>query len=96
MPNLTTIHPATTATPNLQQKTQDDAIRNAANQLEASFLTEMLKAAGFGKSREGLGNGGEGEDQFSSFLIRAQAEQITEAEELVKEMVKKNPKLLNK
>ena len=79
MPNLTTTPAAATAPPNLQQKSHDDAIRNAVNQLEASFLTEMLKSAGLGKSREGFGSGGEGEDQFSSFLIRAQAEQITEA-----------------
>ncbi|EBA17095.1 hypothetical protein RSK20926_08997 [Roseobacter sp. SK209-2-6] len=39
----------------------------------------MLKSAGLGKSREGLGGGGAGEDQFGSFLVRAQAEQITEA-----------------
>ncbi len=79
MPNLTTVHQATAAPPRLQQPTPDDAIRDAAKKLEASFLTEMLKSAGLGKSREGLGGGGEGEDQFSSFLVRAQAEQITEA-----------------
>lgn len=79
MPNLTTVHQATAAPPRLQQPAPDDAIRDAAKKLEASFLTEMLKSAGLGKSREGLGGGGEGEDQFSSFLVRAQAEQITEA-----------------
>ena len=79
MPNLTTTHQATTAPPKLQPTTQDAAVRDAANKLEASFLTEMLKSAGLGKSREGLGGGGAGEDQFSSFLVRAQAEQITEA-----------------
>ncbi|PCH74972.1 MAG: flagellar biosynthesis protein FlgJ [Rhodobacteraceae bacterium] len=52
------------------------ALRKAANDLEAAFLTEMLKAAGFGKSRESFG-GGSGEDQFSSLLVRAQAEQMT-------------------
>ena len=79
MPNLTTVQQTATAPPKLQAASQDAAIRDAAKQLEASFLTEMLKSAGLGKSREGLGGGGEGEDQFSSFLVRAQAEQITEA-----------------
>jgi Rod binding domain-containing protein len=79
MPNLMTVYQATTAPPKLQPNAQDAAIRDAANKLEASFLTEMLKSAGLGKSREGLGGGGAGEDQFSSFLVRAQAEQITEA-----------------
>jgi peptidoglycan hydrolase FlgJ len=52
------------------------ALRKAANDLEAAFLTEMLKSAGFGKSRESFG-GGAGEDQFSSLLVQAQAEQMT-------------------
>lgn len=57
---------------------RDVALRKAAQQLESTFLAEMLKSAGFGKSREFLG-GGEGEDQFASILIRAQAEQMTKA-----------------
>ena len=79
MPNLTTVQQTTTPPLSPQAKAQDDAMRDAAIKLEASFLTEMLKSAGLGKSREGLGGGGSGEEQFSSFLIRAQAEQITEA-----------------
>ncbi len=59
--------------------TAEDPLRKAAIDLEASFLTEMLKSAGLGKSREGFGSGGAGEDQFSSFLVRAQAEQIAKA-----------------
>ncbi|AUQ56198.1 rod-binding protein [Phaeobacter inhibens] len=55
-----------------------DPLRKAAQELEATFLTEMLKSAGLGESRETMG-GGAGEDQFSSFLVRAQAEQITKA-----------------
>ncbi len=55
-----------------------DPIRKAANELETTFLAEMLKAAGLGKTRESFG-GGAGEDQFSSFLVRAQAEQMTKA-----------------
>ncbi len=52
------------------------ALRKAAVELEAAFLTEMLKSAGFGKARDAYG-GGTGEDQFNSLLIRAQAEQMT-------------------
>lgn len=50
----------------------DAALRAAAEKMEASFLAEMLKSAGLGKGRAAFG-GGEGEDQFSSFLVREQA-----------------------
>ena len=56
----------------------EDPLRKAAIDLEASFLAEMLKAAGLGESRDDFG-GGAGEDQFSSFLVRAQAEQMAKA-----------------
>lgn len=56
----------------------DAALRGAAQKLEATFLAEMLKAAGLGESRSGFG-GGEGEDQFSSFLVQAQAEEMVAA-----------------
>lgn len=56
----------------------DKSLQNAAKELEAGFLTEMLKAAGLGKSRETMG-GGAGEDQFTSLLVRSQAEQIVES-----------------
>jgi peptidoglycan hydrolase FlgJ len=69
-----TAHPDTTR--NRPTNERHVALRKAANDLEAAFLTEMLKAAGFGKSRESFG-GGSGEDQFSSLLVRAQAEQMT-------------------
>ena len=58
--------------------TRETALRQAAQDLEATFLAEMLKSAGFGKSRESMG-GGAGEDQFASLLVRAQAEQMTKA-----------------
>lgn len=51
---------------------KDKALREAAQQLEASFLAEMLKSAGFGTSRQGFG-GGAGEDQFASFLVQEHA-----------------------
>jgi len=51
---------------------KDAALREAAQKLEASFLAEMLKAAGFGESRSAFG-GGAGEDQFASLLVQEQA-----------------------
>jgi Rod binding domain-containing protein len=56
----------------------NDPLRSAAQALEVSFLTEMLKSAGLGKTRDAFG-GGAGEDQFSSFLVRAQAEQMVKS-----------------
>ena len=51
---------------------REAALRAAAADLEATFLAEMLKAAGLGRARESFG-GGAGEDQFATFLLRAQA-----------------------
>ncbi len=51
---------------------KDKALRDAAQKLEASFLAEMLKSAGFGTSRQEFG-GGAGEDQFASFLVQEHA-----------------------
>jgi Rod binding domain-containing protein len=56
----------------------DSKLMDAAKKLEATFLAEMLKSAGFGASRESFG-GGVGEDQFSSFLIREQADEMVNA-----------------
>ncbi|MFZ7091099.1 rod-binding protein [Primorskyibacter sp. 2E233] len=51
---------------------QNKALAKAAQELEASFLAEMLESAGVGKTPGGFG-GGAGEDQFSSFLVQEQA-----------------------
>ena len=51
---------------------QDRALSTAAEKIEASFLTEMLKSAGLGKTSGEFG-GGAGEDQFASFLVQEQA-----------------------
>ncbi|WP_425097691.1 rod-binding protein [Tropicibacter sp. S64] len=51
---------------------RDKALMQAARELEASFLAEMLRASGVGKTPESFG-GGAGEDQFSSFLVQEQA-----------------------
>ena len=56
----------------------DAELRAVADQLEAGFLAEMLKSAGFGQARASFG-GGAGEDQFSSFLVQAQAEKMVAA-----------------
>ena len=72
---LPAIQPQTLAVP---AKDRTAAMRDAAVELEATFLAEMLKSAGLGKTSDGFG-GGAGEDQFSSFLVRAQASEIARA-----------------
>ncbi len=57
--------------------TRDERLREAAQELEANFLAEMLKSAGVGKTPEGFG-GGAGEDQFASFLRLEQARQMSQ------------------
>lgn len=61
----------------LPHASQPSGLRAAAVELEAAFLTEMLKAAGFGESRGAFG-GGTGEEQFSSFLRREHAMSLAE------------------
>lgn len=70
--------PAAKSTDMSASSERDHALREAAKDLEASFLAEMLKAAGAGKTREAFG-GGAGEDQFSSFLVQAQAKEMVES-----------------
>jgi len=53
-------------------------LRDAAKKLEATFLSEMLKAAGMDKFASGFG-GGIGQEQFASFLRDAQATEMVEA-----------------
>lgn len=57
---------------------RDVRLRDAARELEATFLLEMLKAAGLGSRGAGFG-GGAGEDQFSSLLRDEQARQMVRA-----------------
>jgi Rod binding domain-containing protein len=78
MTDLTPSIPLSMPTSHHASATPQDPLRKAAMQLEATFLAEMLKSAGLGESRESFG-GGSGEDQFSTFLIRAQAEQMAQA-----------------
>ncbi len=73
---------------------QASRLREAAVELEAAFLSEMLKSAGLGKTRQSFG-GGAGEDQFSSFLVQHQARQLAQSggiglsEILLKSMMEK-------
>lgn len=53
------------------------ALQQVAQELEASFLTEMLKHAGFGESRGSFG-GGVGEEQFASLLRAEHARALVE------------------
>lgn len=54
------------------------SMKAASVRLEAVFLAEMLKSAGLGAARDSFG-GGAGEDQFASFLVQQQAQQIAQA-----------------
>lgn len=65
------------ASASTERKTFDEkALRLKAQDLEASFLAEMLKYTGLGKTQEGF-NGGVGEEQFSSFLVDEYARMMT-------------------
>ncbi|AUC55820.1 flagellar biosynthesis protein FlgJ [Sagittula sp. P11] len=59
----------------LAARSNERKLRDAALELEANFLAEMLKAAGVGETPEAFG-GGAGEDQFSSMLRLEQARQM--------------------
>ncbi len=68
--------------------------REAAEKLEATFLAEMLKSAGFGEQDNSF-SGSAGEDQFASFQRMAMAEQMVKkggiglAEAFYKSMMEK-------
>lgn len=64
--------------PAITPQDQTARLRAVADDLEATFLSEMLKSAGVGKTRETFG-GGIGEDQFGSFLRDAQAQEMVRA-----------------
>lgn len=53
-------------------------LQAAAEKLETAFLAEMLKAAGLGRTA-GVFGGGAGEEQFTSFLVEAQAAELVRA-----------------
>ena len=64
--------PVTPANPPPAQALKEAAMRRTAEDLEATFLSEMLKHTGIGETPEEFG-GGVGEDQFSSLLRDEQA-----------------------
>lgn len=57
---------------------RDARLREAAQELEANFLAEMLKSAGLGDMPDAFG-GGPGEEQFASFLRLEQARSMVQA-----------------
>lgn len=60
------------------QPAQDEAeLWQVAQDLEASFLAEMLKHAGFGEARKSNG-GGAGEEQFASMMRNEHARAMAE------------------
>jgi peptidoglycan hydrolase FlgJ len=67
-----------TATTGPTPPTESQALRTATDALEAGFLAEMLTAAGLGRPPSGL-DGGEGESQFASMLVSAQADAMVAA-----------------
>lgn len=56
----------------------EHAMRKAAERLEATFLGEMLKPMGAERTGGEFG-GGVGEEQFSSFLLHEEAEEMVRA-----------------
>jgi flagellar protein FlgJ len=60
-----------------QPPTRHDQMMSKAEELEATFLSEMLAHSGLGEMQGSFG-GGEGEAQFSSFLRQEQARLIVQ------------------
>ncbi len=63
------------APPGKGSGSRDMQIRQTAQKLEATFIAEMLKSAGFGKQENSF-SGSTGEDQFASFQREALATQM--------------------
>ena len=62
------MHPVTISSPlPPKPESRNQELMRLSQELEATFLAEMLKHAGFGESRASFG-GGVGEDQFASLL----------------------------
>ncbi|WP_171132161.1 MULTISPECIES: rod-binding protein [unclassified Ruegeria] len=61
-----------------QHSATQSPLQQAAVELEATFLAEMLKSAGLGTTPESFG-GGAGEDQFASLLVQHQARQLAQS-----------------
>lgn len=76
MNSMTAVSSASTQSPGGGPR--NERLWKVAQDLEASFLAEMLKSAGLGQARDVLG-GDMAEDQFSSFLVREYADATTRA-----------------
>lgn len=70
--------PTPTAVPQTILSEDDAGLMQAAKALEASFLAEMLKHSGLGRTPEGF-DGGVGEEQFTGLLSQIRAEQLVAA-----------------
>ena len=75
--SLGTMPPAAAPSGPTPRNAHDETLYKAAQKLEASFLAEMLKSAGFGQARDSFG-GGAGEEHFSTFLTQAHATAMVE------------------
>lgn len=56
----------------------ENPLYKAAQELEASFLAEMLKSAGLGDVPDAFG-GGAGEEHFASFMRAEQAQAMVQS-----------------
>ena len=72
MTEITPIHPAVAPKPTGRPDGRHAAMRQAAEEFETVFLTEMLKHSGVGRMPEGF-NGGQGEAAFADMLTREYA-----------------------
>lgn len=68
---------STGAASTLRQTQEADALRRAAEEFEAVFLSEMLGPMFDGIETDGLGGGGMGEQIFRPLLIEKYAESIS-------------------
>lgn len=75
MTAVSTLSPAQPPMPDMRAALPDAAKATLAQEFEAVFLAEMLRAAGAGEAASIFG-GGVGEDQFSSFLINEYARKM--------------------
>lgn len=77
---MTSFDPIAAASPvaDPASRLREAKLRDAARELEATFLAEMLKSAGLGETPEAFG-GGAGEEQFGSFLRLEQARAMVDA-----------------
>lgn len=75
--NMTDLLPDAPASRPTVPQARLDQMRATAQELEATFLAEMLKHTGFGEARDAFG-GGPGEEQFASLLRMEHARALAE------------------